>query len=228
MAESLVAFASGLLVGVGGLTLRTKFATKLRDRRAKKAARAARERTLQRNEAAEALLKSRGYKIVARDAPASYAVTLDGEPLVVNVAADFLIEQDSKRFVAEVRVGAAATLETAATRWQFLEQQHAFGTRSVLVVDPDANSLSVVRFPLPKTNLTAVATPPKPVREPSEQAQKKQKAQLRAATRRRLLKYAALAAAIYGAWAWLRAPEAPPSAETGSRARPMRATMPKP
>jgi hypothetical protein len=230
VADSFVAFASGLLLGAGSLTLRSKIVAKLRERRAKKDAVAARERALQRAEAAEALLKARGYKIVARDAPASYAVTLDGEPLVVNVAADFLIEQEGKRFVAEVKVGAAAKLDAAATRWQFLEQQHAFGTRSVLVVDPDAGTLSAVRFPLPKTNLTAVATPPKPAREASALAQKKAKEQLRATKRRRLVRYAMVAAAIYAIWWMLRdpAPEMPPAAGVPRRARPMRAAMPDP
>ena len=71
MADSLVAFASGLLVGAGSLTLKHKLAAKLAARRAKKAAAVARERALERAEAAEALLKSRGYKVVTRDAPAS-------------------------------------------------------------------------------------------------------------------------------------------------------------
>ena len=41
-----------------------------------------------------------------------------------------------------VKVGAGARLETAATRWQFLEHQHAFGVDSVMLVDPDAGALS--------------------------------------------------------------------------------------
>ena len=222
--EWLVPFASGVVFGVGSFKLKHRFAAKRRDKQAKKAADAAREQALQRAEAAEALLKAGGYTIVARDAPASYAMIVDGDPQVVHISTDFLVESEGKRLAAEIKVGAAAKLETAATRWQMLEHQHAFGARSVLLVNPDTKAVSTLRFPLPKTALTAVPPPPKQARAASALAQKTAKSKARAAIRRRLIRYLAIAAAMGAVWWMLRDPTqnaaSPPQPDERARARP--------
>jgi hypothetical protein len=97
---------------------------------------------------AEPLLVALGYAIVARQAPASYELAIDGERCAVALRADLLVERDGRRFVAEVKTGRhAPRLETAATRRQLLEYGLAFDVDGVLLVDVDAGRVHAVEFP---------------------------------------------------------------------------------
>ncbi|MEZ4314577.1 MAG: hypothetical protein R3F14_41715 [Polyangiaceae bacterium] len=112
--------------------------------------RLARERGAEGEVRAEALLSRLGYSIVARQAGLSYGVSVDGEPMAVSLRADFVVERDSDRFVAEVKTGALAPrLSTPATRRQLLEYRVAFDVAGVLLVDVDAGRVHRVEFPLP-------------------------------------------------------------------------------
>ncbi len=97
---------------------------------------------------AEPLLRSLGYAIVARQAPATYDLTVDGEPCAVALRADLLVERGGRRFVAEVKTGRLAPrLETPATRRQLLEYRVAFDVDGVLLVDVDAGRVHTLEFP---------------------------------------------------------------------------------
>jgi hypothetical protein len=97
---------------------------------------------------AEPLLRSMGYAVVARQAPVTYDLTIDGEPCAVALRADFLVERGGRRFVAEVKTGRLAPrLETPATRRQLLEYRVAFDVDGVLLVDVDAGRVHALEFP---------------------------------------------------------------------------------
>lgn len=114
--------------------------------------RLARERGAEGEVRAEALLRRMGYAIVARQAARSYGVSIDGQPLSVDLRADFVVERGRRRFVAEVKTGRLAPrLETSATRRQLLEYRVAFDVAGVLLVDADAGRVHAVEFPLPVT-----------------------------------------------------------------------------
>lgn len=114
--------------------------------------RLARERGAEGEVRAEALLRRFGYAIVARQAALSYGVSIDGQPLSVDLRADFVVEKDRLRFVAEVKTGRLAPrIETSATRRQLLEYRVAFDAAGVLLVDVDAGRVHTVEFPLPRT-----------------------------------------------------------------------------
>ena len=99
---------------------------------------------------AEPLLERLGYAIVARQAPTSYDVAVDGEWVAVALRADFLVERDGRRFVAEVKTGRVAPrLDTPATRRQLLEYRFAFDVDGVLLVDVDAGRVRALEFPSP-------------------------------------------------------------------------------
>lgn len=99
---------------------------------------------------AEPLLRELGYAIVARQAPTTYELSVDGEPCVVALRADFLVERGGRRFVAEVKTGRAAPrVETPATRRQLLEYRVAFDVDGVLLVDVDAGRVHALGFPAP-------------------------------------------------------------------------------
>jgi hypothetical protein len=123
--------------------------------REKSRARAAVKRGLKGERDAEKLLKKLGYTLLARQAPASYGVLVDGEPQAVQLSADFLVELNGKKLVAEVKTGKAVKLEVAETRRQMLEYQLAFGVDALLLVDMEAKTVKTVRFPLPKAKSAA-------------------------------------------------------------------------
>jgi hypothetical protein len=101
---------------------------------------------------AEPLLRGLGYAIVARQAPVSYDVSVDGAWRAIELRADFVVERDGRRFVAEVKTGRLAPrLDTSATRRQLLEYRIAFDVVGVLLVDVDAGRVHAVEFPLPVT-----------------------------------------------------------------------------
>jgi hypothetical protein len=215
VSDPLLSFALGVACTVGTLKLKKRYASWRGGKRTKKDAAKKAELSLQRAENAEALLKKQGYAIVARDPPASYAMLVAGEPQIVHIHADFLIEKEGKRLVANVRVGEAAKLDKADTRATFIEHQHAFGVAAVLLIDPDASALSPVRF---QTALTAPPALPRPARPSSALAQKLAKDKARSDKRRLRLRQMAYALAAAGILYWLFGPTAQPSA--GERAPP--------
>ena len=96
-------------------------------------------RALAGEDGAAELLRRAGYQIVARQATARWAPLLDGEPQETEVRADYLVEADGERLVAEVKTGdEAPRLATAATRRQLLEYLVAFDAADgVLLVCPE-------------------------------------------------------------------------------------------
>ncbi len=115
-------------------------------RRAKIRGRAVRAAEGER-EAAE-LLEGEGYAVVGAQVGSEYALVVDGVAQSVYVRADYIVERDGARFVAEVKTGRSAPrIENAATRRQLLEYEMAFGVDGVLLVDADAKRVRRVEFP---------------------------------------------------------------------------------
>jgi hypothetical protein len=99
---------------------------------------------------AEALLRELGYTILGRQVSVSYGVWVDGEPLAVDLRADYLVGLHDRRYVAEVKTGRLAPrVDTPATRRQLLEYRLAFDVDGVLLVDADTRRVCSIEFPLP-------------------------------------------------------------------------------
>ena len=61
--------------------------------------------------------------------------------------ADYLVERDGRRWVAEVKTGERALdLRHGPTRRQMLEYRHAFDVDGVLLVDAEGQQITRVRF----------------------------------------------------------------------------------
>jgi hypothetical protein len=100
-------------------------------------------------DAAAVLLRRAGFRIVARQARTWWAPLVDGEPHETELRADYLVEADGERLVAEVKTGdAAPSLASAATRRQLLEYHVAFAADGVLLVCPERGSIHRIEFPL--------------------------------------------------------------------------------
>ena len=94
------------------------------------------------------LLRACGYRVRARHVTGSYRLEVDEGVEEVQLIADFIVERAGQLWVAEVKTGKhAPRVEHADTRRQMLEYQLAFGTPGVLLVDPEARRVRVVRFP---------------------------------------------------------------------------------
>ena len=101
-------------------------------------------------DAAIALLEDAGFTIIERQARVIWAPLVDGEPIALELRADYLVEQYGQLLVAEVKTGDdAPNLETAATRRQLLEYHVAFAADGVLLVSPERGTIQRVRFALP-------------------------------------------------------------------------------
>jgi hypothetical protein len=88
--------------------------------------------------------------------PSRWAPRLDGEPMELELRADYLVEAAGERLVAEVKTGdAAPRLDTAATRRQLLEYSIAFAVDGVLLVCPEAGAIHRVEFPGATRSTTA-------------------------------------------------------------------------
>ena len=99
-------------------------------------------------DAAVLLLANAGFTIVERQARVVWAPLVDGEPLHMELRADYLVEAAGELLVAEVKTGEEApSLETAATRRQLLEYHVAFGADGVLLVCPERGSIQRIVFP---------------------------------------------------------------------------------
>jgi hypothetical protein len=97
---------------------------------------------------AHALLEAHGYAVLDAQLTRSYTHSIDGQGVVVPLRADFVVERDGLRFVAEAKTGAHATqIRTPATRRQLLEYRVAYDVDGVLLVDADKERVHVVRFP---------------------------------------------------------------------------------
>lgn len=113
-----------------------------------------RGRALQRQGArgerdAERVLRAAGYVIRERQARRSYRMEVNGALRNADVAFDFVVERAGELLVAEVKTGSSAPrIERAETRRQLLEYQLATGARCVLLVDPDAGTITEVTFPI--------------------------------------------------------------------------------
>ncbi|AKV00642.1 hypothetical protein AKJ09_07305 [Labilithrix luteola] len=93
-------------------------------------------------------LADQGYRVLGAQVEAEHAVHVDGEPVLVGLRADYVVERDGHRFVVDVKTGSQAPrIETPATRRQLLEYRVAFDVDGVLLVDAEEGRIHTVTFP---------------------------------------------------------------------------------
>lgn len=139
--ESLVALLTGVLIAL--LAVRW-----LRTWRGSRRARVRAGRAVAGEEAAATLLRGAGFSIIGKQVRAWWSPTIDGEPHEMEVRADYLVEANGERLIAEVKTGdEAPLLTTAATRRQLLEYHVAFEVDGVLLVCPERGAIHRVGFP---------------------------------------------------------------------------------
>ena len=101
-------------------------------------------------EEAEALLKKKGFKIIGEQKRADIITYVDGKPNLGFVQADFLVEKNGKRYVAEVKAGELVSdPNEPSTRRQLLEYKFAYKPYGILLVDMLDKSIHKIDFELP-------------------------------------------------------------------------------
>jgi hypothetical protein len=140
----LAVLAVGALAWALLLTVRQQLTSWLLRRRLRLRMRRARRGEL----LAQRLLEALGYSVVGSQVCSGYAVSIDDRYVPIAVRADYLVERDGLRYVAEVKTGPVAPrIQTPATRRQLLEYRVAFDVAGVLLVDAETQRVQVVRFP---------------------------------------------------------------------------------
>jgi hypothetical protein len=97
--------------------------------------------------AAAGVLASAGYQIVGRQVRQRWSLRSNGREVSFDLIADYVVEADGARYVAEVKTGARALdLRHGPTRRQLLEYRQAFGVCGVLLVDAEGGEVHHVEF----------------------------------------------------------------------------------
>jgi hypothetical protein len=96
---------------------------------------------------AAVLLQSAGYAVERAQVSRTYALSMNGEEVVIEVRADYVVRRGSARYVAEVKTGKVApSIQHAPTRRQLLEYRYAFDVDGVLLVDAEARRVHRIDF----------------------------------------------------------------------------------
>jgi len=93
------------------------------------------------------LLMRAGYAIVSEQTERRCRLLVDGEPVDYVVRADFIVEREGRRFVAEAKNGIqAADPRHRATRRQLREYSVVFDAAGVLLIDIPARRIRSIVF----------------------------------------------------------------------------------
>jgi len=102
-------------------------------------------------EEAESLLKKKGFKIIDKQKRADIVTYIDGKPNLGYVQADFIVERNGKKFVAEVKAGEMVSdPNEPSTRRQMMEYKFAYKPFGLLLVNMLDRSIHSVDFESPK------------------------------------------------------------------------------
>jgi hypothetical protein len=96
---------------------------------------------------AAGLLEARGFEVLGRQVRQSWSLLADAKELEFTLVADYVVEREGRRWVAEVKTGERALdLRHGPTRRQLLEYRQAFAVDGVLLVDAEGQSVQTVHF----------------------------------------------------------------------------------
>ena len=138
---------AALLLGIALLLIGATLALRVSKwlARRSRVRRAARAGSAER--AAAEVLVAAGYHVVGDQVRQDWSVWADDEEVRFGLVADYVVEHEGQRWVAEVKTGARPLdLRYGPTRRQLLEYRHAFGAAGVLLVDAEARRIRRVQF----------------------------------------------------------------------------------
>ena len=92
------------------------------------------------------ILKRNGYKIIDQQIRLEGHIFIDGRISKFELRPDFLVEKDGTKYIAEIKTGEVASPKNRNTRRQLHEYAYYGGYDVILLVDPDAISITRISF----------------------------------------------------------------------------------
>ncbi len=99
---------------------------------------------------AATLLQKQGYRILEEQARMPVEMMIGGERYESFIKADFIVEKNHKRYLAEVKTGKQANPRLPNVRRQLFEYQNLFETDGILFIDMNNYDIIEVSFFMPK------------------------------------------------------------------------------
>lgn len=107
-------------------------------------------------DAAVALLKSEGYRVLGRQVTKPAVIYIDGKCHESKVHADIVAQKGWKRYIVEVKTGKQANPALANVRRQLLEYNLVFEPEGMLFVDIEKKHIRSVSFDRPLPNVLSI------------------------------------------------------------------------
>ena len=92
------------------------------------------------------LLIKKGYKIINQQLTTKGYLYENGNKVDYKVRPDFMVVKDKVTYVAEIKTGLSASIETISTRRQLLEYSKLFNSSKVILVDISKKEIKVIEF----------------------------------------------------------------------------------
>jgi len=92
------------------------------------------------------LLIKKGYKIINQQLITKGYLYENGNRVDYKVRPDFIVVKDKSTYVAEIKTGLSASIETISTRRQLLEYSKLFNSSKVILVDISKKEIKVIEF----------------------------------------------------------------------------------
>ena len=92
------------------------------------------------------LLIKKGYKIINQQLTTKGYLYENGNRVDFKVRPDFMVVKDKVTYVAEIKTGLSASIETISTRRQLLEYSKLFNSSKVILVDISKKEIKVIEF----------------------------------------------------------------------------------
>ena len=92
------------------------------------------------------LLIKKGYKILNQQLTTKGYLYENGNRVDYKVRPDFMVVKDKVTYVAEIKTGLSASIETISTRRQLLEYSKLFNSSKVILVDISKKKIKVIEF----------------------------------------------------------------------------------
>ena len=92
------------------------------------------------------LLIKKGYKVINQQLTTKGYLYENGNKVDYKVRPDFIVVKDKVTYVAEIKTGLSASIETISTRRQLLEYSKLFNSSKVILVDISKKEIKVIEF----------------------------------------------------------------------------------
>lgn len=137
------------LLGALAVWLLLRYAKRLKGKRVQK-------RGKRGEEAAVALLRSQGYRVLDRQVTKPATIYVDGKCHESHVHADMVVQKGWRRYIVEVKTGKQANPALANVRRQLLEYNFVFEPDGMLFVDIEKKRIREVAFDRPMPGVFSV------------------------------------------------------------------------